>query len=167
MLPGEAGRHDPFLPFSQEDDVPNAREDIVAIEAAADLLARGLSTGDISSLTDFVTDTTLVLPPARRTVKGQAVIEFWRNLATAMQSVRLLSTDIESIAEGVVRDTGTLSLRPKQREERNFFRYLMVWQRVGDQWTLASMTWNRDAPAAGTGSRPDRGGQGAASAGEM
>jgi len=31
MLPGEAGRHDPFPPFSQEDDVPNAREDIVAI----------------------------------------------------------------------------------------------------------------------------------------
>jgi ketosteroid isomerase-like protein len=147
--------------------VPNAREDIVAIEAAADLLARGLSTGDISALTDFVTDTTLVLPPARRTVKGQAVVEFWRNLATAMQSVRLLSTDIESIAEGVVRDTGTLSLRPKQREERNFFRYMMLWQKVGDQWTLASMTWNRDAPAAGTGSRPDRGGQGAASAGEM
>lgn len=147
--------------------MPNAREDIVAIEAAADLLARGLSTGDISALTDFVTDTTLVLPPARRTVKGQAVVEFWRNLATAMQSVRLLSTDIESIAEGVVRDTGTLSLRPKQREERNFFRYMMLWQKVGDQWTLASMTWNRDAPAAGTGSRPDRGGQGAASAGEM
>jgi len=147
--------------------VPNAREDIVAIEAAADLLARGLSTGDISALTDFVTDTTLVLPPARRTVKGQAVVEFWRNLATAMQSVRLLSTDIESIAEGVVRDVGTLSLRPKQREERNFFRYMMLWQKVGDQWTLASMTWNRDAPAAGTGSRPDRGGQGAASAGEM
>lgn len=147
--------------------MPNAREDIVAIEAAADLLARGLSTGDISSLTDFVTDTTLVLPPARRTVKGQAVIEFWRNLATAMQSVRLLSTDIESIADGVVRDVGTLSMRPKQREERNFFRYLMLWQKVGDQWTLASMTWNRDAPAAGTGSRPDRGGQGAASAGEM
>ncbi len=147
--------------------MPNAREDIVAIEAAADLLARGLSTGDISALTDFVTDTTLVLPPARRTVKGQAVVEFWRNLATAMQSVRLLSTDIESIAEGVVRDTGTLSLRPKQREERNFFRYMMLWQKVGDQWTLASMTWNRDAPAAGTESRPDRGGQGAASAGEM
>ncbi len=147
--------------------MPNAREDIVAIEAAADLLARGLSTGDISALTDFVTDTTLVLPPARRTVKGQAVVEFWRNLATAMQSVRLLSTDIESIAEGVVRDVGTLSLRPKQREERNFFRYMMLWQKVGDQWTLASMTWNRDAPAAGTGSRPDRGGQGAASAGEM
>jgi len=167
MLPGEAGRHDPFPPFSQEDDVPNAREDIVAIEAAADLLARGLSTGDISSLTDFITDTTLVLPPARRTVKGQAVIEFWRNLATAMQSVRLLSTDIESIAEGVVRDVGTLSMRPKQREERNFFRYMMLWQKVGDQWTLASMAWNRDAPPAATGSRPDRGGQGGASAGEM
>ncbi len=148
--------------------MPNARQDIVAIEAAADLLTRGLSTGDISSLTDFVTDTTLVLPPGRRTIKGQGVVEFWRSLATAMQSVRLLSTDIEPIAEGVVRDIGTLSLRPKQREERNFFRYMMLWQKVGDRWTLASMTWNRDAPAAGAGGiSSGRGGQADGPGGEM
>ena len=145
--------------------MPNAGENIVAVEAAADLLTRGLSTGDISSLADLVTDTTLVLPPARRTVKGQAVIEFWRNLATAVQSIRLLSTDLESITADVVRDVGTLSLRLKQREHRNFFRYVMIWQKVGDRWTLASMTWNRDAPAAGAGGS-GRGGQGG-SAGEM
>ncbi len=147
--------------------MPNAGENIVAVEAAADLLTRGLSNGDISSLSDLVTDTTLILPPARRTVKGQAVIEFWRNLATAVQSVRLLSTDLESITEDVVRDVGTLSLRLKQREQRNFFRYMMIWQKVGDRWTLASMTWNRDVPAAGAGGVSGRGGQGGGSGGEM
>ena len=89
--------------------MPNAREDDMAIEATADLLAQGLNKADISSLTDLVTDKTVLLAPARNTAKGRAVIEFWRNMALQNSGIKLLSTELEVIADGVVRDLGTLS----------------------------------------------------------
>ena len=143
--------------------MPNAREDDMAIEAAADLLAQGLNTSDISSLTDLVTELTVVMPPARATFRGRLVLEFWRNLALRNGGIRLLSTHLDPVGEGVVRDVGTLSMRPRQGD-RIYFRYLILWQKVGSDWKLASMMWNRDAleaapgrgqpgvPQAGTGS---------------
>ena len=49
----------------------NSREDVLAVEAATDLLVRGLNRADISSITDLVMETTLLLPPARRTTRGK------------------------------------------------------------------------------------------------
>lgn len=140
--------------------MPTARDDILAVEAAAELLVRGLNRADISSLTDLVTDATMVLPPARRTAKGEAAIECWRTLAMGNEGIAVLSTDMDTIAEGLVRDVGTLSMRQKQSGERNLFRYMMLWQRSGAAWTLATMTWNREAPAGGRrGGRPGGGAQ--------
>ncbi len=139
--------------------MPTAREDVLAVEAAAELLVRGLNRGDISSVTDLVTDATMVLPPARRTSKGQAVVEAWRTLAMGNEGIAMLSTDMDTIAEGLVRDVGTLSMRLKQSGERSLFRYTMLWQKSGSAWTLVTMTWNREAPAGGRrGGRPGGGG---------
>ena len=130
--------------------MPNAREDDMAIEAAADLLAQGLNSSDISSLTDLVTEQTVVMPPARATFRGPTVLEFWRNLALRNGGIRLLSTHLDAIGDRVVRDIGTLSMRPRQGE-RIYFRYLILWHRVGQDWKLACMTWNRDAQEPGLG----------------
>ena len=146
--------------FFEENDVQNAREDDLAIEAAADLLAEGLNKSDISSLTDLVTEQTIVMAPARATFQGRSVIEFLRNLALRNENFRLLSTKLDPIGEGVVRDIGTLSMRPR-KGERTYFRYMILWHRVGAEWKLASMTWNRDAQA----TAPSRGQHGGAKAG--
>ena len=139
----------------EENDVPNAREDDMAIEAAADLLTEGLNRSDISSLTDLVTDQTVVMAPARATFRGRAVLEFWRHQALRSEGFRLLSTKLDPIGDGVVRDIGTLSLRPKMGE-RVYFRYMILWHRVGPDWKLAAMTWNRDLQE----TMPGRGQQG-------
>lgn len=145
--------------------MPNAREDMVAVEAAADLLVRGLGKADISSLTDLVTEVTTVLAPTRRTAKGKAVVEFWRNMAVGNEGIRMMSTDLDTVAEGVVRDVGTLSMRRKGAEQRDFFRYLLLWHKVGSEWKLAAMTWNRDAQA--SGGRSQAGTQAGTAMGEM
>lgn len=127
----------------------NARDDVRAIEAAADLLVRGLNRADISSITDLVTDTTLLMPSARRTAKGKAAIEFWRNFAMANEGIQMLSTDMDTLMPGLVRDIGTLGVRRKQSGERAMLRYMALWQKGEAGWTLAAMTWNRDAAPAG------------------
>ncbi len=130
--------------------MPNAREDALTIEAAADLLTEGLNKSDISSLTDLVTEQTIVMPPARATFQGRMVLEFWRNFALRNRGIRLLSSHLDPIGDGVVRDIGILSLRPNQGERVNF-RYLILWHKVGQDWKLASMTWNQDMRAADPG----------------
>ncbi len=127
----------------------NARDDVRAIEAAADTLVRGLNRADISSITDLMTETTLVMPSGRRTSKGNATIEFWRNFALANEGIQMLSTDMDTLAAGLVRDVGTLSLRRRQSGERSLFRYIVLWQKVDAGWTVATMTWNREAAPAG------------------
>ena len=142
----------------------NSRDDILAVEAATDLLVRGLNRADISSITDLVMETTLLLPPARRTSRGQAVIEAWRNLAMGQEGIGMMSTQMDTIAEGVIRDVGTLSMRLRQSGERTLFRYGMLWLRVGGDWKIATMSWNREATAGG---RQRRGQAGDAASTEM
>ncbi len=142
----------------------NSRDDILAVEAATDLLVRGLNRADISSITDLVMETTLLLPPARRTSRGQAVIEAWRNLAMGQEGIGMMSTQMDTIAEGVIRDVGTLSMRLRQSGERTLFRYAMLWLRVGGDWKIATMSWNREATAGG---RQRRGQGGDAASTEM
>ncbi len=142
----------------------NSRDDILAVEAATDLLVRGLNRADISSITDLVMETTLLLPPARRTSRGQAVIEAWRNLAMGQEGIGMMSTQMDTIAEGVIRDVGTLSMRLRQSGERTLFRYAILWLRVGGDWKIATMSWNREATAGG---RQRRGQAGDAASTEM
>ncbi len=135
-----------------------SRDDILAVEAATDLLVKGLNRADISSITDLVMDTTLFLPPARRTARGQAVVEAWRNLATGQEGIGMMSTQMDTLAEGMIRDVGTLSLRMRQSGERTLFRYVMLWQKVGGDWKIATMSWNREATAGGRQRRAPAGG---------
>lgn len=135
----------------------SSRDDILSVEAATDLLVRGLNRADISSITDLVMATTLLLPPARRTSRRQAVIEAWGNLAMGQEGIGMMSTHMDTVAEGMIRDVGTLSMRLRQSGERNLFRYVVFWQRVGADPKLATMSWNREPPAGGRQKR----GQGA------
>lgn len=144
----------------------NSREDVLAVEAAINLLVQGLNKADISSITDLVMDTTLLLPPARPTSRGQAVIKVWRNIAIGQEGIGMMSTQMDTIAEGVIRDVGTLSMRLRQSGERSLFRYAMLWQRVGHEWKLATMIWNRE-PAAGQRQGQGQGQGGTASFTEM
>ena len=135
----------------------NARDDIIAIEAAADLIVQALNRADISSLADLVTETTVMLGAGRRTARGRAALELLRNIAQGNEGFRLMSSRVDALAAGVVRDIGTLSMRRRRSGERNAFRYMMVWLQADAGWTLAAMTWNRDAQS-------EDGGRGAAPA---
>ena len=132
------------------------------IEAATDVLVRGLNRSDISSITDFVTEDSLLMPPARPMSKGPRVIEALRNFALANEGVQMLSTHMDGLGEGVIRDVGSLRVRRRESGERAMFRYILIWQRVGAAWTISTLTWNREPAAGGRrqGAAEQGGGQG-------
>lgn len=138
------------------------REDVRAIETATDVLVRGLNRSDISSITDLVTENSLLLPPARPTSKGQRAIEALRNFALANEGIQMLSTHLDGLGEGVMRDVGSLSVRRKESGERVMFRYILIWQKIGAAWTMSTLTWNREPAAGGRrqGGAEQGGGQG-------
>ena len=121
-------------------------EDLVTIENASEKLATALNKGDISAISDMFSPNAVVLAPARNMAKGGSIMEFLRNMALQNEGVRLLSTEMEPFGENAVRDLGTLSLRIKrQKGERVFYKYMMLWQKVGSEWKLSTMIWNRAA----------------------
>ena len=127
--------------------MPASHDDIVWIENATATLANRLNQGDVSSFSDLFDETTVLMPPARGTVKAAGAIELLRNFALRNEGIRLHSTELDELGEGLVRDVGTLSLRRRQKpEDRISYRYLMVWRKSGAAWKLTTMMWNRSTP---------------------
>ena len=134
--------------------MPLPVKDINSIDKAGEFLVRAINEGDISAVSGFFAPNAVLLPPGRPQSQGSAIPDFLRNMALQNQGVRLLSTEMEELAPDTVRDTGTLSMRVKrQRGERVFYKYLIVWQRVGADWKLSTMVWNRAAPVNREGGR--------------
>ncbi len=137
--------------------MPVSHDDIVWIDNAIANLASRLNQGDISSLSDLFDETAVLMPPARGTVKAAGATELLRNMAVSNEGIRLHSTQLEELGEGLVRDIGTLSLRRRQQpEERMNYRYLMVWRKSGAAWKLTTMMWNRSAPNGARGKGRDK-----------
>ena len=137
-----------------------SHEEIVAIEKAVETLAAALNKGDVSSLSGMIADSSVIIPPAHSIVKGQGVLDAWRNMVTRNEGFQLHSSELEKLGEDVIRGVGTLSLRRKQQpEERVNYRYVMLWQKSDAAWKLDTMIWNR-----GMGSGGGKGGGQGASA---
>lgn len=127
--------------------MPVPVNDVVDIERAGETFVRAINAGDISALSDFFAPKAVILPPARAAIQGANVATFLRNMAMQNEGLRMMSSDMEPLGPDAVRETGTLSMRVKQRKaERVAYKYLMIWQRQGPAWKLSSLVWNR-APA--------------------
>lgn len=119
-------------------------EDLVRLEDATEKLQTALNRGDISALSDLFSSSAVILPPARNQAKGNSILEFLRNMALRNEGIRLLSKEMESFGDDLIRDLGTLSLRMKrERGDRIFYKYMMLWQKVGSEWKLSALMWNR------------------------
>ena len=125
-------------------------QDSIAIERASEKLANALNNSDVSLVADLFAETAAVLPPARAVVKGTAVLEFIRRMAVQSEGVKFMATDTDPFGPDLVREIGTMSMRlRRQNQERVSFKYLILWQKVGADWKLASLAWNRAAAQRG------------------
>ena len=114
-------------------------------EAAGERLARALNSKQVSDINDYMALDAAVLPPGHGTVRGQDAIKFWLNFAQRTDGVRMSPESVDDIGGGIVRDIGTLSLRPRGHgaAERITHRYIALWRRDDAGLTLVSLAWNR------------------------
>jgi ketosteroid isomerase-like protein len=77
-------------------------------------------------------------------VTGRAAIgAMWKNIAGQAQTPRIVSLDVKPLGPSAAREIGTYSLRKNDpTSEELTGKYLVIWEKVGNDWKLAADIWN-------------------------
>ncbi len=119
-------------------------QDHAAIEKQNIQLTAAIGSGDIPAIFAVFSDDAVLLAPRRDIIKGPNIRNFWRNMAKQLQNVKFATLDLETLAADAVRETGYLTFQAgDQSSEPISCKYLLVWQKKGDDWKLAAMSWSR------------------------
>jgi ketosteroid isomerase-like protein len=77
-------------------------------------------------------------------VRGRGAIgKMWESIAEQVSNPRITTLDVKRLSPTAVREIGTFSLTTKGPSPKEISgKYLVVWQRVRNQWKLAEDIWN-------------------------
>jgi len=77
-------------------------------------------------------------------VKGRAAIEvMWKNMAEQVSDPKLTTLDVKALGPSTAREIGTFSLKARGSTPREVTgKYVVVWEKVGNDWKLATDIWN-------------------------
>jgi uncharacterized protein (TIGR02246 family) len=100
--------------------------------------------GDFAGIASLYTEDASALPPGSHIVKGRAAIEvMWKRMAEEVADPKLTITDVKPLGSSAAREIGTFSLKAKGATPREVTgKYVVVWEKVGSDWKLATDIWN-------------------------
>jgi uncharacterized protein (TIGR02246 family) len=92
------------------------------------------------------TEDAYLLPSGGEMVKGRAAIQaFWTKAAEGIGDFKLTTVDVKPLGNDAAREIGTFTLKTKgQPPQEVAGKYVVVWQKVGGDWKLATDIWNTD-----------------------
>jgi ketosteroid isomerase-like protein len=101
--------------------------------------------GDVSAMENMHTDNSVVLPPNERIIQRETIKAFWRSLAPRLHNqLQFTVVSVELLGGGAAREIGRFRYMPKREDaEPVLFKYLILWQKVGGEWKIAALAWNR------------------------
>jgi uncharacterized protein (TIGR02246 family) len=102
------------------------------------------SKGDFASVASLYTTDATAFPPGSAMVKGAAAIEAkWKSAAENVSDPKLTTLDVKSLGPAAAREIGTFSLKMKGPTPQEVTgKYVVVWEKVGNDWKLAADIWN-------------------------
>jgi uncharacterized protein (TIGR02246 family) len=98
-----------------------------------------------AGIASLYTDDAIALPNGSAMVQGRAAIEaMWKGiLAEHVGDPKLTTLDVKPLGPSAAREIGTFSLKTKgPRPQEVSGKYVVVWEKVGDDWKLATDIWN-------------------------
>jgi uncharacterized protein (TIGR02246 family) len=100
--------------------------------------------GDFAGVASLYTEDATALPPGSAMVKGRAAIEaLWKSMAEQVSDPKLTTLDVKALGPSAAREIGTFSLKTKgPRPQEVTGKYLVVWEKIGNDWKLAADIWN-------------------------
>ena len=114
------------------------------IEAANAKWIELFNKGDFAGIASLYTEDATAFPPGAAMVKGrEAIGAMWKGLAEQVTDPKLTTLDVKSLGPSAAREIGTFSLKTKGPTPQEVVgKYVVVWEKVGDDWKLAADIWN-------------------------
>ena len=122
-----------------------AQDKVTIDKLNADFMA-AFNKGDMATIGQMYTEDAYLLPSGGPLVKGRAAIQtFWTNAAEGIGDFKLTTTDVKPLGGDAAREIGTFTLKTKgDKPQEVAGKYVVVWEKTGGQWKLATDIWNAD-----------------------
>ncbi len=114
------------------------------IAAANDKWMAYFNKGDFDGVASLYTADATALPPGSAMVKGRAAIgAMWKGMGEQITDPKVTTLDVKRLGPAAAREIGTFSLKTKGSAPKDVTgKYVVIWQRVGKDWKLATDIWN-------------------------
>ena len=116
------------------------------IEAANGKWMEFFSKGDFEGAASLYTVDATAFPPGSGMVKGRvAIAAMWKSMAEHASDPKLTTLDVKRLGPSAAREIGALSLKTKGQTPKEITgKYVVLWQKIGREWKLATDIWNHD-----------------------
>ena len=100
--------------------------------------------GDFATIASLYTTDAIAFPPGSAMVQGRAAIEaMLKGMGEQVSDPKLTTLDVKPLGPTAAREIGTFSFKTKAPPQQEVTgKYVVVWEKVGDDWKLASDIWN-------------------------
>ena len=114
------------------------------IEAVNTKFVEFFNKGDFSGLASLYSTDANAFPPGSAMVHGRAAIEaMWKGMAEKVGDPKLTTIDVKPLGPSAAREIGTFSLKTKGPTPQEVTgKYVVVWEKVGNDWKLSTDIWN-------------------------
>lgn len=121
-------------------------QDKATIQSLNDQFVNAFNSGDMTAVSALYTEDATVLPPGAAMVKGRTAIQaFWKAAAEQFGDVKLTAIDVKPLGPAAAREIGTFALRTKGQQPQEITgKYVVIWEKAGANWKLATDIWNAD-----------------------
>ena len=119
-------------------------QDAPAIAAQNDKLVATFNKGDAVALRALYTEDAVVLPAGGDMVRGKDLLPFWRAVLARIDNFKRSTVDLQPLGNEAAREIGVFSFRTKRELKETSGKYVVLWQRVGSDWKIATDIWNAD-----------------------
>jgi len=125
---------------------PAAAQDKATIEKLNDAFEAAFNKGDFAAIGNMYAEDAYLLPPGNEMVKGRSNVQaFWTKAGEAVGGLKLTTVDVKPLGTDAARELGTFSLMTKDQPPQQVSgKYVVVWQKIGSEWKLATDIWNSD-----------------------
>jgi uncharacterized protein (TIGR02246 family) len=125
---------------------PAAAQDKATIEKLNDAFEAAFNKGDFAAIGNMYAEDAYLLPPGSEMVKGRSNVQaFWTKAGEAVGGLKLTTVDVKPLGTDAAREVGTFSLMTKDQPPQQVSgKYVVVWQKIGSEWKLATDIWNSD-----------------------
>ena len=114
------------------------------IEAVEAKWTEFFNKGDFAGIASLYTTDATAFPPGSAMVQGGAAIgAMWKSMAEQVSDPKVTTLDVKPLGPSAAREIGTFSLKTKGPTPQEVTgKYVVVWEKVGNDWKLATDIWN-------------------------